>query len=901
MAVNTQATQAAGSISQTYLAQGNAAMRAGNYSQALSLFEQALKQSPALAKVIEFNIKLAKSKLSSGETVSVLKSPVLAAKNNVKPTVVERTPTQAVQNIPVKVVSSYEGRLEKNDQGALRGWAVNKSKPAEIFELSVLVDDVFFCKVKNYDNRADLQRAGKSAGRGGYSLVIPQDILDADAHTVSISYPDGSVLTALVLEGVTNTTPNDIVLLPVDEKVSVIVPIYNAVDDVKVCIERLRKYTNKDVDVILINDASPDKAINPLLEDAVKESNFRVYHNDKNLGFTKTVNRGIELAGTNDVILLNSDARVTPRWIQGFKRALATDHKIATVTAMSDRAGAFSAPNIGNDNDLPPGIKEEEYAVAFRRRAVGYYPTVPTGNGFCMYIRRSCINEIGGLDAEAFPRGYGEENDFCMRARAAGWRNVIDDRTYVFHDRSKSFGGQKDELIKAGRAVVDSRYPDYKKATSVFSESPLINLARFKARHAIHDCNEQILPRGLFVISTLTGGTPQTNRDLMLALADRVEGWLLHCDKKVMSLYRVYKDQPDKLIRQHILKEQVEVLTHYCAEYDRVISNWLFEYDFEFVHIRHLAWHSLSLPRLAKMAGAKVINSFHDFYTLCPTVKLLDGDDKYCDGNCTKESSNACKPDLWGTDSLPTLKNAWVKNWREKFSRALSYCDVFITTHDSVRETILEHLAIPAENFHVIPHGRDFDKFYQLAEPYKDGEVLKILVPGNVSTPKGSKIIEQLLALDTEGKLHFHILGKSNIKFSHPRLTFHGEYKRDEFAEHVKKIRPHIGAVLSIWNETWCHTLTELWSVGIPVIVTDFKTIATRVRVIDGGWVVKVENINDLYHKIKNEVMSSSEVYFKSCNVSEAQLSTLCTYQNKQMSDSYINIYNQLSINFNRG
>ncbi|WP_386284133.1 glycosyltransferase family 2 protein, partial [Sulfitobacter profundi] len=75
----------------------------------------------------------------------------------------------------------------------------------------------------------------------------------------------------------------------------------------------------------------------------------------------------------------------------------------------------FSAPDIGNENDLPPSISEEVYARAFRRRQVGRYPEVPTGNGFCMLIRRAALNKFGGLDAEAFPRGYGEENDFCMR------------------------------------------------------------------------------------------------------------------------------------------------------------------------------------------------------------------------------------------------------------------------------------------------------------------------------------------------------------------------------------------------------------------------------------------------------------------------------------------------------
>jgi len=888
MAVNTQAP-AAGSTTQTYLTQGNAAMRAGNYSQALTLFEQALTQSPALAKVIEFNIKLAKSKLSNGATASVLKSPVLAEKNAVKPTVVERTAPPAALSIPVKVVSSYEGRLEKNDLGAIRGWAVNKSKPAEIFDLSVLVDDVFFCKVKNHDNRADLQRAGKSAGKGGYSLVIPQDILDADVHTVSITYPDGSVLATFTLDGVTHTAPDDIVLLPVDEKVSVIVPIYNAVDDVKVCIERLKKYTNKDVDIILINDASPDKAIKLLLEDAAKESNFRVYHNDKNLGFTKTVNRGIELAGTNDVILLNSDARVTPRWIQGFKRALATDHKIATVTAMSDRAGAFSAPNIGNDNDLPAGIKEEEYAVAFRRRAVGYYPTVPTGNGFCMYIRRSCINEIGGLDAEAFPRGYGEENDFCMRARAAGWRNVIDDRTYVFHDRSKSFGGEKDELIKAGRAVVDTRYPDYGKAIQIFSQSPLISMARFKARKAVDDSYEIIKPRALYVISTVTGGTPQTNRDLMFALHKTLEPWLFRCDSKKMTLYKVLPEG-DVVVAQHVLKEPVDPLTHQSAEYDRVIFSWLSRYDFELVHVRHLAWHSLSLLRLAKKAGAKVINSFHDFYALCPTVKLIDGDGIFCGSKCTS-GINSCKAELWPDGSIPDLKHAWVTTWREKFSAALNYCDAFVTTSQSARQTVKNGLNLDESiPFEVIEHGRDFSKFKSInLENTPDGKI-KVLVPGNLDDAKGLNVIRQLLVHDVNKTLEFHLLGKCDVEINDARVIKYGAYKREEFINHVEKIQPHLGVVFSIWDETWCHTLTELWASGLPAVVFEYPTVSARVKSSDAGWVANADT-NHLYKLLTTICSDTSEYKAKLSNVKKWQEGFGLFNNIRFMAAQYLNLY----------
>lgn len=326
-------------------------------------------------------------------------------------------------------------------------------------------------------------------------------------------------------QNVKNHGADDYVRVKIDEPVAIIIPIFNALDDLKLCISRLLQYTPSSVEVILINDASTDKKINEFLETLSNIPQLRIFHNEKNLGFTETVNRGINLAGKNDVVLLNSDARVTPRWLEGIRNALSYDANIGTVTPMSDRAGAFSAPQIGNSNSLPLGIKEEDYAVAFRRHARGHYPAVPTGNGFCMYIRRACLDEVGGFDTEAFPRGYGEENDFCMRAGRFGWRHIIDDRTYVFHDRNKSFGSEKNDLIVAGRAIIDQRYPEYTKAIRVFRESPLISEARERATNALHELQmgKTLKPRILYVISTLTGGTPQTNRDLMQALSDDIE------------------------------------------------------------------------------------------------------------------------------------------------------------------------------------------------------------------------------------------------------------------------------------------------------------------------------------------------------------------------------------------
>lgn len=859
------------------LKKANKAFRNKEYEKAYILYLEVIKKTPRLKKTIEFNLNLSRKlgKLSDEDIGSQEKTNSFNEDKQSK---------------------VYEGKVEKFENNQIRGWAVNKNNPKDIFKINVFIDDVLFCSLENNIPRGDLKRHGKSNGLGGYFLVFPNNFFDSNNKTISIRFPDQTLMKSLKIVPHQNTF-NNICSKKLSKNISIIVPIYNAADDLKVCIERLVEYTSTTIDIIMIDDASPDEEIQQILASTKKYNNFRIFKNEKNLGFTKTVNRGIELAKGNDVVLLNSDARVTPRWLEGLQSAVATDEKIATVTPMSDRAGAFSAPNIGNENDLPTGVSEIDYAVAFRRRSVGYYPTVPTGNGFCMYIRRKCIDEIGPLDELAFPKGYGEENDFCMRARSHGWKNIIDDRTYVFHDRNKSFGGQKTDLIKSGRKIVDTRYPDYKKAISTFSTSPLINAARFKAKLAVDDCqNQKILPRGLFVVSTLTGGTPQTNRDLMLALSGEVEPWLLHCDSNIVSLYRIYDNKPDELMKQYQLKESIEPLTHTSLEYDRIVMQWILDIDFEFVHIRHLAWHSLSLPKIAHDCGAKVIYSFHDFYAVCPTIKLLDENQIYCNGNCTS-TNGECKPELWPKDSFPHLKNNWVFRWREMFNEALKYCDTFVTTHESVRKTIMQHLEIPKDKFYVIAHGRDFNQFYNLSVPYTEGEPLKILIPGNISEPKGSKIILELLKIDKKNKLNFHILGRSNIKINDPRLTFHGEYKREDFAKHVEKIKPHVGGVLSIWNETWCHTLTELWSVGIPVIVTDFETLKNRVETTGAGWVVDHSDVKALYKILIDNVSNQNEIEEKRQNTLKVQNDVLKTYQNNDMALKYLALYAKKSPN----
>ncbi len=249
---------------------------------------------------------------------------------------------------------------------------------------------------------------------------------------------------------------------PMQREVAIVVPIYNAAESVARCLASVLAHTSGPARLILIDDASTDSAIAPLLERHVGQAGIDILRNARNLGFTATVNRGIAHAGRADVVLLNADTQVGPNWLTGLRRAAHAREDIATATAVSDNAGAFSVPELERENGWPSNWRFVDTARAHWQHAGLAYPQLPTGNGFCMYIRRDVFDAVGLFDEQAFAQGYGEENDFCQRACANGRRHVIAGNVFVHHERSMSFGVERRiSLGISGMQVLRERWPNY--------------------------------------------------------------------------------------------------------------------------------------------------------------------------------------------------------------------------------------------------------------------------------------------------------------------------------------------------------------------------------------------------------------------------------------------------------
>ena len=255
-----------------------------------------------------------------------------------------------------------------------------------------------------------------------------------------------------------------------ENKVSIIIPIYNAYEDTKKCIESVLKYSTKAYELILINDASTDKRIDKLMNSYKTNPNIKIINNKNNLGFVTSINVGFENSN-NDVVILNSDTIVTPKWLEKLTIAAYSNKKIATVTPFSNNAGAFSVPNMNKKNKIPKNLGINGMARLIEKTSKHNYLKIPTGNGFCMYIKREIINLIGYFDDKTFKRGYGEENDFCMRAKDKGWENILDDSTYIFHNESSSFGNEKKELIKKNSKLLIKKHPSYENEVNKFINS----------------------------------------------------------------------------------------------------------------------------------------------------------------------------------------------------------------------------------------------------------------------------------------------------------------------------------------------------------------------------------------------------------------------------------------------
>lgn len=248
--------------------------------------------------------------------------------------------------------------------------------------------------------------------------------------------------------------------------ITVVVPMYGDPESLRRCLVSLVLHVDARLDrVLLVNDAGPEvDAIEAVARAVTAEHDgFRYERNTHNLGFVGACNRAaLELdTSDRDILLLNSDTEVTAGFLDELSAVLHESPDHGVVCPRSNNATIASLPHRLRD---PASERTPERTRTVHAALAGDLPRFshsPVSMGFCFLVRRELIAAHGLFD-EAFSPGYGEENDFCLRMGALGYRSLIAHRAVVFHLGSRSFSrARRAKLRAAHERLLVERHPHY--------------------------------------------------------------------------------------------------------------------------------------------------------------------------------------------------------------------------------------------------------------------------------------------------------------------------------------------------------------------------------------------------------------------------------------------------------
>jgi GT2 family glycosyltransferase/glycosyltransferase involved in cell wall biosynthesis len=618
--------------------------------------------------------------------------------------------------------------------------------------------------------------------------------------------------------------------------------VYRGLDETANCLYtaiRSRLIARTPIEVVAIDDCSPEPEVSELLDRLAGLRLLTVLRNDKNLGFVTTVNRGMALHDDRDVVLLNSDTEVYGDWIDRLHAAAFAAPLVGTVTPFSNNATICSYPyNCGDFRFQFERTFAEMDALAAEVNR-GRIFDLPTGVGFCLYIRRECLDEVGLFDADAFGLGYGEENDFCCRIAERGWRNVLAADIFVRHLGRTSFGQTAwGELQQRARRILEQRYPDFFKSIGAFvARDPIQVLRRRLDVARLRGCADRAI---LMVSHNIGGGTEKHVRELCHCLERNGIGsyiWQPLNANQARIVHAKLRDVPNLGILD---------VKHGLADAARLFA----ELGVFHIHVHHLFGLSRDalhfFPALSREMGIRYDFTFHDYLPLCPRVHMTDRNGVFC-GKGDLASCEICIPKL---DS--PFGDVSVAGWRGSYEPLLRGARRLFGPDEDLRRRV-EALS-PQLKLTVRPHPEPVPEARRQPLARRPGEELRVAVWGNLTLIKGAEQLQSCAADAFRRRLpiRFVVFGQCETELRYlPNVELVGRYRSQDLPG-ILAARPcHIALIPSVCPESYSFVLSEAFFAGLFPVAFDLGAQARRIREYGWGlllpfaWIDEPGRIND--------------------------------------------------------
>lgn len=630
--------------------------------------------------------------------------------------------------------------------------------------------------------------------------------------------------------------------------VDVIIPVYSGYEESLRAIASVLvsgKISKTAFELIVINDASPDDRLNKILDKLAKKKLFTYIKNSKNLGFVGTANKGMIIHSNRDVVLLNADTEVFKNWLDRLRTASELQDNIASVTPLSNNATICSYPNFLEENPMPLEVEWSEVDNLTSVINKGEVIQLPTGHGFCIYLKRKAIKEIGLFDQQAFGKGYGEENDWCIRAIKSDWINVATLDTFVFHEGSVSFGATKSALIADGLETLNKLYPNYTASVNAFIKEDPIKSYREKLDLA--RLERQVKTKNVLMVCHSRGGG--TERHLKEDTA------------KMQSIgFGVFFLRPDPLNDGHVLIESPISGIHPNLDTCLFSNTAQLAYVCRRLKITSIHDHGLvdfgyyadeHLNQLVRELCVEFIKEIHDYKIICPRLNLVNFKGAYC-FEAQPVECNKCinaKANISGAIDI--------NSWRHMQHESLKLANQILVPDLDVSERILRYF--PDLNIEISPHALfEVKSIKGFGSLQKGSKNIEVLVIGAIGDSKGYQVLLNcaIHAQKNNLPITFKLMGysKSDRILEAANVQILGKYEDAVAVDLCKSYNPDIVWLPSIWPETYSYTLDIALQAGFPVMAFDIGAIARRLNVLKNY----PKLIIPLEHKQKSEVINKS-------------------------------------------
>lgn len=625
--------------------------------------------------------------------------------------------------------------------------------------------------------------------------------------------------------------------------VDVIIPVYGGVEETRRCVDRLlvsaplnRALNN----IILVDDCGPDPAMPVLLGTLQGIPRVRVVRNAQNLGFVESVNRGMEMCGRNDVVLLNSDTEVVGNWLDRLVAQGRASSDIGSVTPFSNNATICSYPVLPGRPDLPKGETVESLDDAFRLANAHRSVDLPTAVGFCMLIKRTCIDDTGLFDAKAFGRGYGEENDFCLRSAKLGWRHILAGDVFVFHVGEVSFSERSKDAKDHAWKVLTSRHPDYAASVARFVERDPVIPLRAAATAVLHRTSG--LPVVLHLTHRLGGGTAKH----VYSVANLDNG-------RIRSLVMEISAVGDRF-NGRLVDTSRELDIEFWAEDVDELAEMLRGFGVSRIHIHHVFSFADHIEDLLRRLDLPYDLSIHDYMLVCPRINLVRPDGKYCE----EPDEAGCLACL---TTEPVSQQPDIIWWRLRGISLIGGAERVICPSQDTESRVLRYA--PSANAIVVPHEAFSGQRDIRVTRLRNGEPLRIAAIGIMAGHKGGAFLVRCAerCRRAGAKVEITVIGY----FDDPTLAelaanegirSTGAYNDDDLQQLIMQQDPHLLFYPQRWPETYSYTFSAGLISGRPLFAPLIGAFTERLAGQDWVWSYDIDASPDSVVKKLEEIRS---------------------------------------------